>query len=272
MKKFLALLLVFLLNAQPVSAAITHIGALLNSCGEATSDTSLDCTTSVDLEADNVGLFGFVSDNDCNNAGAATTSNTNEHTSATIDGNAMTKIREVCSDVDDPGGVNAGLTISFWLYRATGTISSGAAVVFNLAGAKTAKAAIGREIGVVAGNTLQSAGGEQDAAFDSLDPGTMTISGLSSAETLFCRLIGLERTAGGTFTPTTSYTSMGVGNGDAGTDPTSAQARGECRVLTATGDTSNPSISAIDNVNSYIAFREVLAASPDVKSQVIFIQ
>jgi type II secretory pathway pseudopilin PulG len=151
-----------------------------------------------------------------------------------------------------------------WVYRnATGsTISTGAAVVFTTASAVTSKAGAAREFTVAANNTLQSAGGEQDVAYDNADVGSATISGLPSKEYLFFRAIAVEGDSSTATTVTSSYTNWTLSIGQAGTSPTSVETRGEHRILTATGDSSDPTVPVQDYVTTYVALQEVSAVTP----------
>lgn len=240
------------LNTAPAFAAIAEIGALL-SCNETTDDTALECTTSAQLDANNVGVFIFASDNQCNGSGTETFTNQNEHTTATIDGNSMTKLFEVCSDID--GGVDNGVTCSAWTYRAVANIASSAAVVFNLANSKASKVALGREFSVSAGNSLAIAGSDEEA-YDSAVVGSLALSSLASKEYLFLRGLCRESESGTQITPTTNYTNWGIATANTGVSATSIQARGEHRVLTGTGDTSAPTTGSGDWVTFYIALQE----------------
>jgi len=254
------LVLALLLIAAPAHAAITDIGALFTANGTS-STTSLSGTTSADLEINNVGVFVVSGDNLCD-SGTTTDiiSDQNFFTSATIDGNAMTKIAEACSEVDT--GIETGVMTAIYIYRATATLATGVTVTFNFSSAITAKAALGREVGVTAGNTLALVGTPQYEAQDSGILGALTISGLSNVETYFIRGSGQERDTSSTMTPTTNYTSFGLANADTGTSLTSMETRGEFRILTGTGDTSDPQLNAaVDNVSIYVALREAATAA-----------
>lgn len=253
-------------------AAITNIGALFTANSTA-STTSLSGTTSADLEINNVGVFVVAGDNLCTSGtGTDVITDGNFFTSATIDGNAMTKIAEACSEIDDPGGgAGTGIMTAIYIYRATATLASGVTVTFNFSSAITSKAALGREAGVTAGNTLAAVGSTQYIALDSLDPSAMVISGLTSVETYFLRMFGMERDTGGVFTPTASYTSFGVADADTTVAVTSVQTRGEFRILTGTGDTSDPAhSSATDSTNIFVALRETAVTTVRPISPIMF--
>jgi hypothetical protein len=256
--KYLVLALLFV--ASPLHAAITDIGDLLSTtCNSIIGATSLSCVLAAQLDTNNVGLFVFASDNQCDTSNGAPEA-TNEHTSATIDGNAMTKINERCHELTG-GTVDNGVTVSLWLYRATGNLAIGTTIVFNLANSKTSRAAIGREIGVVAGNTLQQTGSTEAEAVLNTQPGVLTIGSLANLEYLFIRPFGVETTSV-TFTPSTDYTSFGVSTANTTVDGTSMQARGEFRILTGTGDSTDPEFNGSrDALSFYVALKEAAPAT-----------
>ena len=112
-----------------------------------------------------------------------------------------------------------------------------------------------REFTVAAGNALDVAGTPQDLANDGVDPGSMTISGLTSGEYLFVRSTASERDAT-TWTPTTNYTTSNCDTTTGGGSAANMNICGEFRVLTGTGDTSDPTGTAVDNASIFIAFKE----------------
>lgn len=265
----LAIIILAFFITSPAWAAIASVGTILN-CGHITPGTTFDCTTTAQLDINNVMVLELAADNICDtNAGSV--ANTIEHTAIGISGNMFTKIAEKCHEVDDPGFAGSGATISLWVYRATANIASGATVTFTLANSTTAKSAIGWEFTVTSGNTLQLAGAVQAEKHDGADSGSLQISGLSNIERLYWRAMALERDTGGTFTETADFTSIGVANADTGVPQDSMEARGEFRILTDTGSTSDPTLgSAVDGVDLFAALEEVLAPTRRPFGVVIF--
>jgi len=115
-----------------------------------------------------------------------------------------------------------------------------------------------------AGNSVSLAGTLQTSA-GSGSAESMTISGLTSREYLFVRNIGYESNAGTTgLTATASYTTMGIVGTDGGGEASNMGVAGELRILTATGDTSDPTFTgdtSHDDASLYFALQEAAPAA-----------
>src|SRR5215216_618243 len=95
-------------------------------------------------------------------------------------------------------------------------------------------------------------------ANDNVDAGSMTLSGLSSTEYLFWRVSANETDSSG-ITPTANYTADLAGSsGSGGSEKGHITVTPEYRILTATGDTSDPTLADVsaDRASIYIAFKE----------------
>ena len=220
--------------------------------------TTVAITTSATAEAGNFVLVTVALDNT-----GTTDSDFSEVSSITdsAGGNTWTKCAEY---TNGQGSAAAGVTISAWRSILTNQIASGGTITANLANSVTSKALSAWEFTLGAGSTVSIAGSVQTRADDAVSlPGSQTISGLTSGEYLFVRAIGSEN-LNTTYTPTTNYTALTASAADTGTAATSANTKGEFRILTGTGDTSDPVSAGAgtpDRVSVYFALLETPAAS-----------
>ena len=184
--------------------------------------------------------------------------NTNEITSVTDTvGNTYTKAREFCNG---QGAANAGATVAVFYSRLGAQIGPledpASTITANFSDSRTASAI---SVWNFSGTAITLAGGA-DLANDGEEPGSMSVSGMASAQYLFVRGIAVETAPIIGLTPTTSYTALTEAAGGIGAAGLAIQ--GEWRILTATGDTSDPLGEVADNASVFVAFKEA-AAPPD---------
>jgi hypothetical protein len=215
------------------------------------SESSWAATTLDNLNAGEVGILWIAKDN-----AAAADGETNEVTGVTDSaGNTWAKAKEYCN-ANGAGG--AGATVSLWWTKADATLAAGGTVTVTLSGATTAKAALGQAFTIDAANTIEVLGSATEAQ-DAADPGNLSISGLDSGTYLYVRAVALEDSAaGGGETPTTGYTALDLVGTSGGGAATNMQAWGEFRIVAGTGDSSDPTVKAVDSASVYVAFGEVL--------------
>lgn len=109
-------------------------------------------------------------------------------------------------------------------------------------------------------NDVQLGGSVQTLANDGADPGSMTISGLSNIERLYIRATASESENATEFTNTTNYTNIpNQISSTVGATDTNIGIRGEFRILTGTGDSSDPTLFSADHASVYLALEEVAA-------------
>jgi hypothetical protein len=224
-----------------------------------------DKTSSSSIATDNVNSVGTAAVGSVVIVGIAkdnlqtTDGNTSEVTTVTDSkGNTYTPIREFCNG---QGGAGAGAVISLWYSLLTTAINVGATdtITANFNGAITAKAIVADNFTIGAGATVSVAGNATDLANDAADPGSMTISGLTSGPYLFIRATALERPQTG-WTPTTNYTQLTLKGTSGGSAVTNMEYDAEFRIFTGTGDTSDPTATAVDSASIYVALKEAVAA------------
>ena len=255
MKGFLVSAVLFFLLASPAWGAFAHIGSL-GTAASTSSASTLALTTSAILEAGNIGILVVAKDNSSSSDG-----DNNECTSVTDSaGNPYSELRDYTYAESAAG---AAATVCVWVTRATTQFASCPTLTINFTSAITSKAVIFREFTAASGNTIKVAsGGAVDANGDSIDPPSMTISGLASKEYLFLRAIAAEYNSGTGITATANYTGYGVAVADTGSSTTSQNAFGEFRILSGTGDTSDPTKASFDSANTYLALEEVPLRQP----------
>lgn len=233
--------------------AFASIGTL-GTGANTTANTTLVLTTSAAAEAGNLVVLVIGKDN-ASTVDAETSEITGIADSA--GGNTWVKYGEYCNG---QGAANAGATVSVWTCIVTNTISSGGTITATLSDTRTVKAMTAWEFSVGAGSTVSLAGTLQVLANDALDPGSMSISGLTSKEYLFVRGVSHEGSVG-LLTATTSYTKFTDILGATGTAASSMASLGEFIILTGTGSTSDPTVSARDSASVFLALEEVPAAT-----------
>lgn len=174
-------------------------------------------------------------------------------------GNTYTRAKEF---VNGQGAAAGGIEVGVYYSRLATQLASGGTITGTRDSAVTAKAMRGWRFTV--GDAV-SVAGSGTLANDAADPGSMTISGLTSAEYLFLRAGALESDLG-TVTPTTNYTAIPRTATTGNPEPSNAGCYGEFRIVTATTETSNPTVRITDNVSVFVAFQEGAAAAPTVRS------
>ncbi|MGH9556714.1 MAG: hypothetical protein ACRD2Y_12925 [Terriglobales bacterium] len=229
---------------------------------EEISDTSLSCTagtTTVGFQTGSIIGVWLATDNV-----DTTDGQTSLHSSVTdTDGNTYTK---ACEYTNGEGAAAAGATVSFWFSSVlTADLINPDTITINTASAVTDKAMNTEEFTIASGNVVSVEGACQVLGNDNADAGSQTISGLTSQEYLFVRAIGTESNLALSLTATASYTfvgSDGCSNTLSGGEATDIGECGEFRILTATGDTSDPTLldTTNDNASVYLALKE--AAPP----------
>lgn len=241
-----------LVYSLPAAAAFSSVGSLANANNK-TSSSSWSIATSAQLDQNNAGVLVIALDNqDTTDLSSNLCSSVSD-----VAGNDWVKAREF---TNGQGAADAGATICIFYTKAKLNLSSGSNITVTLSAAKTAKAATAWEFSINPTNVLVVGAGA-DLANDALDAGSMTMSGLSSQEYLFVRG-GAVESNGTSYTSSASYTNFThtsattAGGGAA----SNMGARGEFRVLTGTGDSTNPTTSASDQASTYIAISE--AAPP----------
>jgi len=263
MKKLLTTL--FLLLASPCWAAITAVGDLGSVTSAASNNATGVITTTATAEVNNQIVLFIAKDN------SATTDTDNSEVTGVVD-SASNNYAKLCEFTNGNAGVQIGATVSLWLARVTSQLSSGGTITASFSVAADVDVFAMRAFEFTATNALELVDTCQQDAGDNLDPASQTISGLSSAETLFLRAIAEEEGNAGDLTATANYTSIvSVTDDRPGTGSGAMRLHGEYRIFpAATGDSSNPSdANDADYASVYVALRESAAPSTSRKAVVI---
>lgn len=224
---------------------------------DTTAGTSITGTMSQTVAVGEVIVLWVSKDN------ANTTDGDHSEITSVVDSqsNVWTKAGE---HTNGQGAANAGATESAWVCVVTTQLTSGVdTIAAGFSDSRTASTMQARRLTVGAGasvTVVAVAGLSNDAA----DPGSIALSGLASQEYWFGRFIATESNTLTAITPTASWTTLGQQVANTGTSATSMMSRGEFRILTGTGATSDPTLFAADHASVMVALREDQPLSIDV--------
>jgi hypothetical protein len=227
----------------------------LGSANDKTAGASIAMTTSAVAAAGKLVIVLVALDNT-----QTTDGNTSEVSSISdsAGGNIWTKARGFCNG---QAGAAAGATVSAWKSVLTNQIASGGTITANFANTVTASAVTADLFSIGAGNIVVVEGTPADLANDAADPGSQTLSSLTSREYLFIRAIAAESSTATDITATTNYTKFAPNTTAGSSSATNMGVRGESRILTGTGDSSDPTLFSADCASVYFALREQAQAA-----------
>lgn len=208
--------------------AIASVGTI-GTAQSKTSGTTLTITTTATAEARNLVMLAIA----LNNTGTTDADHSEIASISDSGSNAWTKVREY---TNGQGAEAAGATVSLYYSILGAQISSGGTITVTFANSIIAKAASAWDFTVTTGIRID-AGTEE--AVDAGTPGALALSGLANAEHLFFRAWASEGSTS-TVTPTGGYTAISQDQTSGGGAETNMAIRGEFRVVTATGQTSDP--------------------------------
>jgi hypothetical protein len=214
-----------------------------------TSSSTLTDTISGTLAVGRIVFYAVAFDN------LSATDGDNSETISVTDskGNYWHKVGEF---TNSRGAANAGVTVALWASKLTVQLVTGDTWTMTFAGAVTAKAYLNTFLTVGAGNAWQIMD-KQVEATTAADPGSMTLTGGTSQEYLFMRVIGGETDSATALTPTTNWTNVGAQTTAGGVATSNIAIRWELRIVTATSDTSDPTFVAVDCASLGVCLKEV---------------
>ena len=207
--------------------------------------------------ADHLCIIALGTDNNDTTDGA-----TSLHTSIVpSDGSAT--FSKLIEFTNGQGAAAAGATISLWMGIGTASfLSTLDDLQVELAAAVTAKAlgmwAFSRDAAL----TITQDPTTATRADDGADPGSMTLSSLTSREYLCLRATAAESNSATGFTPTSGFTQTGNFNGTTtgGGGAANMAVRMEWIISTATSFTSDPTLFSADCASVMVALYEASAA------------
>ena len=235
--------------------AITAV-ASGGTAAHSTSSSTWTPALASNLAANDWLVVFFVTDNL-----GTTDGNNNEHLGITGEGLTWTKLGEY---TNGNGAAAAGVTISAWLVRNTSGATIGTVdPSLTLSGAVVDKCCLAHKFAAGPDLALVASTLTPNATDASANYGSVTISGLSSAERLYFRALGKEANAIAELTPTSTFTALGTVRSRNNVD--AVLARGEFKIATSTGETSNPTQSTVgDTVGLFFALSEGAGVGPGV--------
>lgn len=224
---------------------------------DSSSSTSFTLTTSGDLSL-STSRFCVMSVSTDNSS--TTDGDNNEHTSVTGGTGTWTKLGEY---TNSNGSAAAGVTTSAWLFEPSGANASGTVFTINLASAVVDKAAQIRRCTWDTSKSLRAASGTtaQTMAVDaSNDFGSASFSSLASQERLYVAALGKEANTTSTGTASTDFTVWSAVRSR--NNAAAIINRGELRINTSTGETSNFTLAVSgDTAGVFVAVEEYSPAS-----------
>lgn len=218
--------------------SITSVGTLGNGVVGGTGSTTCTLTTSAAIEAGNVALLWWSSENSSTSDG-----NTSEHTSVTDSAGAVswTKLYEYCNA---NGAANAGITTSLWYRPKQGSdLSSASTITGTRVDSRLDQTMLAWEFATTYDLIDDTSGPVGNVTDASNGFGSASFSSLTSKERLYFRALGKKANVASTtdLTPTTDFTI--TSNIRSRNNAAATLARGEFRINTSTGETSDPTFA-----------------------------
>ena len=238
-------------------------GGTLGTGVSSTSSTTFTLTTATNtLASGNFAVLTVTTDNTATADGAST-----DHTAVSGGTGNWSKLGEY---TNGNGAAAAGVTTSLWLFEATGTVSTGTVITITLGTARVDKVASFWKFTVAAGKILEldtepatnPIGNGVDA---SNGFGSVAFSGLTSLSRLYFRGLGKEANTTTAITVSSSFTAI-TGNRSRN-NASAITLRGEFRINTSTGETSNPTLAVSGDTAGL--FAALIEADPPAPSTVL---
>ncbi len=243
--------------------AIASGGTLGTGAEGNSADTSFTMSTATNtLAANDIGLLVIVTDNI-----ATTDSDSSTHTSVTGGTGTWTKLGERTNTVG--GAAGDGVCTSIWMLQATGAVNTGTTITMNLSGNASEKCCSFWKFTVAANRTLALTGmGITNPVNNGTDAsngyGSVAFSGLPSFSRLYFRGLGKEANSTTDITVSGSFTAISVARSR--NNVGAVFVRGEWRINTSTGETSNPTLAVSgDTAAVFVALEEVPFATESLR-------
>lgn len=218
--------------------SITSIGSLGNGVVGGTGSANCTLTTSAAIEAGNVALLWWSSENSSTSDG-----NSSEHTSVTDSAGAVswTKLYEYCNA---NGAADAGITTSLWYRPKQGSdLATSSTITGTRVDSRLDQTMLAWEFATTYDLIDDTSGPVGNVTDASNGFGSASFSSLTSTERLYFRALGKKANVASTtdLTPSTSFTICS--NIRSRNNAAATLARGEFRINTSTGETSNPTFA-----------------------------
>lgn len=237
-------------------------GGTLGTGVSSTSSTTFTLTTATNtLAAGDYAILVVTSDNTATADGDST-----DHTSVSGGTGTWTKLGEYTNTV---GGAAAdGVTTSLWRFEATGTMALSTVITITLGTARVDKVASFWKFTVAAGKVLEL---DTEPATNPIGNGvdgangfgSVAFSALTSKARLYFRGLGKEANTTTAITVSSNFTAI-TGNRSRN-NASAITLRGEFRINTSTGETSNPTLAVVgDTAGLFAALVENDPPAPTV--------
>jgi hypothetical protein len=215
-----------------------------------TSSTSFTMSPSATVAVDRYLILVVSTDNTTTADGASS-----DHTSVSdTGGNPWFKFSEYTNTV---GGAAAdGVTVSVWGVKVATQLTTGSTITITLGTARTDKCCSLYEFSVGTGLRLkQSATYVGNTTDGTTGFGSAAFSGLASLERLYFRALAKEANSTTNLTASASFTAISAARSR--NNAAAVLVRGEFRINTSTGETSNPTLSVSgDTSGIFLALEE----------------
>lgn len=230
--------------------AIASVGTL-GTGAHSTSASSFTFTTATNtLAAGDYGVLTVVTDNIATADGVS-----NNHTTVSGGTGTWFKLGEY---TNSPGGVAAdGATTSVWMFAASGTVNTGTTITITLSSNATDKTCSFWKFTVAAGKLLASTNTPLTSEVTaSNDFGSSAFSGLASTARLYYRGLGKEANSTTNITVSTNFSAISAARSR--NNAAAMIVRGEFRINTSTGETSNPTLAVSgDTAGVFVTLEEL---------------
>lgn len=152
------------------------------------------------------------------------------------------------------GAADAGATASLWYVVLNQPVDTTMTLDIAFSTVTTAKAATGWIFSRGASTLVSDGSGTRSD--DALDPGAITLAGLTNRQHIYVRGTASEA-ALGTYTATAGYTAFDHSGSTVGAGDTAMTATAEFKIATSTGDTSDPTVMSADHASVMAALAEI---------------
>lgn len=218
------------------------------------SGTTYNFTTATNsCDANEFLILTNVTDNNSSSDG-----DNNEHTSVTGGTGTWTKLGEY---TNSEGGAGNGITVSLWLFEASGSNAVGTVFALNYANAIVDKCSHAWVYTKASGFHIEKETGTTNPVTSEVSAangfGSSSFSSLASIERLYYRGAGKEVNSTTSLTVSTNFTQV-TPLARSRNNAAAVVGRSEFRINTSTGETSNPTMAvAGDTAGLFVALKEV---------------
>lgn len=243
------LALILFLLTLPAQAQWTHINS--EGTSSKSSSTTIALNPATNPATDSIVVAVCSTDNPDNTGPGEKTF----HTLSDDQGSSWTRLMEYQS----AGNANAGVITSVWASKLGATVTGN--ITCTLGEARSVRVLIISEYTVGAGQTFSNAGANRTSG-SGTSP-SILLTGLASAEYNWIGVVGVEGPSGDSFTEDSDYGQRNRTGSTGGGSAGNQTANIANRILTATGDTYDPTITSRDFVIILVALEEVTPPTDD---------